>query len=83
MAEYVGDGVLQEMERDVDFALGEVQDIRDTLDSAELVERLEGTEARLKELRDTLYAYLGEAPNNPAHAAVQARRRMFEAQFAE
>lgn len=75
MAEFVGDGILQEVERDTEYALGELRDLQDQVDGP-LAVRLEGIEARLKELGEMLYEYFEEAPFNPTHAALVASARM-------
>lgn len=78
MAEYVGDGVLAEAERDVAYCLGELKDMQDEMatQDAAVAERLGGIEARLKELGDLLYRYVDDAASDPFHAASVARMEL-------
>jgi hypothetical protein len=77
LAEFVGDGILQEVERDTEYALGELQDLQDQVDGP-LAARLEGIETRLKELTWLLYDYFCESGHNPTHASGEARNRLVD-----
>ena len=75
--------IRDDVQLDLTFALGEIQDIRGELETKldPLAERLEGIEIRLKELTDALYEYAGSAASNPHAAGESARRKLWDARI--
>lgn len=69
---------------DLDSAIGEIQNIQREMETyfdpknGIILQRLEGVEARLKELTDTLLVFFDDAGSNPHAAAAAAWGRTFE-----
>lgn len=70
-----------EVELDLTYALGEIEDIRGALDvqsegATHILERLEGVEARLMEVTEALVDYAYFAPSNPHSSSQMLRERL-------
>lgn len=67
------------VEIDLTYAISEIQDIQAELDThklSDMASRLEGVEARLKELTEALIYYTEIAPSNPYSAGYALRTRL-------
>lgn len=67
------------VETDLTYAISEIQDIQAELDLfnlSDMAQRLEGAEARFKEVIEALIEFSEFAPSNPYSAATTLRDRL-------